>query len=126
MSTITEIRTVGITTADQDKAITFYRDTLGFEVRLDVDGPTRWVEVAPAGADVSVALVAGDREAGTVTETGIRFNVPDAAAEHESLSSRGVSVGELLRWPGVPPMFTFDDPDGNRFVILEQTAAAAS
>ena len=67
-----------------------------------------------------------DREAGTVTETGIRFNVPDAAAERESLSSRGVSVGELLRWPGVPPMFTFDDPDGNRFVILEQTAAAAS
>ncbi|MER6939930.1 VOC family protein, partial [Nocardioides sp. NPDC000441] len=67
MSTITDIRTVGITTADQDKAITFYRDTLGFEVRLDVDGPTRWVEVAPAGADVSVALVAGDREAGTVT-----------------------------------------------------------
>lgn len=48
MSTITDIRTVGITIADQDKAIAFYRDTLGFDVRLDVDGPTRWVEVAPA------------------------------------------------------------------------------
>ena len=126
MSTITDIRTVGITTADQDKAIAFYRDTLGFDVRLDVDGPTRWVEVAPAGADVSLALVAGDRPAGEIAETGIRFNVPDAAAERDALSSRGVSVGELLLWPGVPPMFTFDDPDGNRFVIIEQAVEEAS
>ena len=53
MSTITDIRTVGITTADQDKAIAFYRDTLDFVVRLDVDGPTRWtrhyVRVTPGG-----------------------------------------------------------------------------
>ncbi|MFI5623601.1 VOC family protein [Nocardioides sp. NPDC051685] len=122
MSTITDIRTVGITIADQDEAIAFYRDTLGFDVRLDVDGPTRWVEVAPIGADVSLALVAGDRPAGEITETGIRFNVPDAAAERDALSSRGVSVGELLMWPGVPPMFAFDDPDGNRFVIIEQAS----
>lgn len=126
MSTITDIRTVGITTADQDKAVAFYRDTLDFVVRLDVDGPTRWIEVAPDGADVSLALVAGDRGAGEVTETGIRFNVPDAAAARETLSSRGVSVGEPLLWPGVPPMFTFDDPDGNRFVIIEQAASEAS
>jgi predicted enzyme related to lactoylglutathione lyase len=122
MSTITDIRTVDITVADQDEAIAFYRDTLGFDVRLDVDGPTRWIEVAPAGADVSLALVAGDRPVGETTETGIRFNVPDAAAERDALGSRGVSVGELLMWPGVPPMFTFDDPDGNRFVIIEQAS----
>jgi lactoylglutathione lyase len=126
MSTITDIRTVGITTADQDKAIAFYRDTLGFDVRLDVDGPTRWIEVAPAGGGVSLALEAGDRSAGEISETGIRFNVPDAAAERDALSSGGVSVGELLMWPGVPPMFTFDDPDGNRFVIIEQTTEEPS
>jgi lactoylglutathione lyase len=125
MSTITDIRTVGITIADQDEAIGFYRDTLGFDVRLDVDGPTRWIEVGPRGSGVTLALVAGDREAGEITETGIRFNVPDATAKREALGSRGVSVGELLLWPGVPPMFTFDDPDGNRFVILEQTEAVA-
>lgn len=122
MSTITDIRTVGITTADQDKAIAFYRDTLGFDVRLDVDGPTRWIEVAPPGGGVSLALEAGDRSAEEISETGIRFNVPDAAAERDALSAGGVSVGELLRWPGVPPMFTFDDPDGNRFVIIEQAS----
>ena len=40
-------------------------------------------------------------------------------AEHGTLQARGVEVGELLRWDGVPPMFSFDDPDGNRFYIVE-------
>jgi lactoylglutathione lyase len=31
-----------------------------------------------------------------------------------------VDVGEVLRWPGVPPMFMFRDPDGNRLEIVER------
>jgi lactoylglutathione lyase len=30
-----------------------------------------------------------------------------------------VATEELLRWPGVPPMFRFTDPDGNGFEIVE-------
>jgi hypothetical protein len=41
-------------------------------------------------------------------------------AEHATLLARGVEVGELLRWDGVPPMFSFDDPDGNRYYIVEE------
>jgi lactoylglutathione lyase len=121
MSTITGVRTIAITVRDQDQALSFYRDTLGFDVRIDADaGPMRWIEVTPAGAAVSLALTAGDRNEEAITETGIRFTVPDAAAEHTTLTQRGISVDELLCWPGVPPMFTFDDPDGNRFVTIEQ------
>jgi lactoylglutathione lyase len=121
MTTITDVRTIGVTVTDQDRALGFYRDTLGFDVRLDGDaGPMRWIEVAPTGSAVSLALTAGDRDEETITETGIRFTVPDAKVEHTALTQRGISVGELLHWPGVPPMFTFDDPDGNRFVVVEQ------
>lgn len=124
MTTITDVRTIGVTVTDQDQALGFYRDTLGFDVRLDADaGPMRWIEVAPTGAAVSLALTAGDRDE-AITETGIRFTVPDAAAEHTALTQRGIAVGELLRWPGVPPMFTFDDPDGNRFVVVENPERA--
>ncbi|MEV0158444.1 VOC family protein [Micromonospora sp. NPDC050686] len=120
MSTITDVRTIGITVADQDQALAFYRDTLGFEVRLDgMAGSTRWLEVAPPSARVSLALTASSA-ATAQRETGIRFTVPDAAAEHTALRGRGVRVGELLRWPNVPPMFTFDDPDGNQFIVVEQ------
>jgi hypothetical protein len=45
--------------------------------------------------------------------------VPDVEAEHVAMRERGVRVGDVLRWEGVPPMYTFDDPDGNRFYVVE-------
>src|SRR5438309_10250257 len=53
-------------------------------------------------------------------ETGIRLVTVDADAEHVRLKGHGVDVGEVLRWPGVPPMFMFRDPDGNRLEIVER------
>ena len=122
-TTIADVRTIGINVASQDNAIAFYVSTLGFEKRLDAPiSPTmRWVEVAPPGAGTSLALQAGDAAAEPGVDTGIRFTVPDAAAEHAAMGSRGISVGDLLRWDGVPPMFSFDDPDGNRFYVVEET-----
>jgi len=120
-STITDVRTVGVTVRNQDDAIAFYVGTLGFEKIMDAPiSPTmRWVEVAPSGATTSIALVVGDGAPAAGAETGIRFTVPDADAEHATMSRQGLIVGELLRWEGVPPMYTFDDPDGNRYVIVE-------
>src|SRR5687767_6917592 len=118
-TTIADVRTIGINVADQDDAVAFYVSTLGFEKRLDAPiGPgMRWIEVAPPGAATSIALQASDDAPAVGVDTGIRFTVPDADAEYASMQGRGVNVGELLRWDGVPPMYTFDDPDGNRFYI---------
>ena len=123
-TTITDIHTVGIPVSNQDKALTFFVDTLGFEKRLDarVGDSFRWVTVAAPGASTSVALVANQV---TGADTGIRFMVPDAEVEHAAMRQRGIQVGELLRWPGVPPMFEFKDPDGNRFEIVEEAATLA-
>ena len=51
-TSITDVRTVAVTVTDQDRALSFYVDTLGFEKRLDAPiSPTmRWIEVAPPGA----------------------------------------------------------------------------
>ena len=123
-TTITDVRTIGIKVRNQDEALSFYVDRLGFEKRLDAPiSPTmRWLEVAPAGASTSIALNAVEDTADVGTDAGVRFTVPDAAAEHTALRERGVTVGELLRWDGVPPMFTLDDPDGNRFYIVEESS----
>jgi len=123
-TTIRDIRTIGVTVTHQDDAIAFYVGTLGFEKRLDapISPTTRWVEVAPRGATTSIALITGEgagEGAGAGAETGIRFTVPDAEAEHAAMRERGVTVGTILRWDGVPPMYTFDDPDGNRFAIVQ-------
>jgi lactoylglutathione lyase len=122
-TSITDVRTVGVTVTNQDDALAFFVDTLGFEQRLDAPiSPTmRWVEVAPPGAKTSIALTAAEATTADVgTDTGVRFTVPNAAAEHTALRERGVDVGDLLRWEGIPPMFSFDDPDGNRFYIVEE------
>jgi lactoylglutathione lyase len=122
-TTIADVRTIGVNVADQEDALAFYMDTLGFEKRLDapISDTMRWIEVAPPGAATSLALNAGESAPAVGVDTGIRFAVPDAEAEHTAMRERGVKVGELLRWEGVPPMFSFDDPDGNRFYIVEES-----
>jgi lactoylglutathione lyase len=119
-TTLTDVRTVGVPVRDQDAAVSFYVDTLGFELRLDatISDTQRWVEVAPPGAATSLALVSGPDAPAPGVDTGVRFAVGDAGTEHQTMADRGVAVGELLAWPGVPPMFTFDDPDGNRFYVV--------
>ena len=120
-TTIADVHTIGVNVSDQDSAIEFYVAALGFEKRMDAPiGPTlRWIEVAPPGATTSIALVASGAAPAVGSDTGIRFTVPDAEAEHSAMRERGINVGDLLRWDGVPPMFEFDDPDGNRFQIVE-------
>jgi lactoylglutathione lyase len=117
-TTITDIGAVGIPVSDQDKAVEFFTGLLGFEKRLDMrmGQDFRWVTVAAPGASTSVALIT---RPDTGADTGIRFLVPDAEAEHTAMRARGVEVGDLLRWPGVPPMFEFKDRDGNTFEIVE-------
>ena len=105
-TTITDIGTVGIPVSDQDKAVEFFVGTLGFEKRLDMrmgEG-FRWVTVAAPSAATSVALITGP-PAGA--DTGIRFLVPDAETEHTAMRQRGIEVGDLLRWPGVPSQLRF-------------------
>jgi lactoylglutathione lyase len=117
-TSITDVTAVAIPVRDQDESLSFYVGTLGFEKRLDAPfGDGRWVTVAPAGASTSIALVAGDRAG---VDTGIRLGTADAAADHEHLHAAGVDVDpEVLRYPGVPPMFTFRDADGNTLVVVE-------
>ncbi|GAA1311648.1 VOC family protein [Pseudonocardia xinjiangensis] len=124
-SRISGIRTIGVPVTDQDKAVDFYVGTLGFEKRMDMPLPqlgSRWIEVAPAGAAVSLALVRANDGLPSGGESGVRFTTGDAAALHADLTAAGVEVGELLNWPGVPPMFTFRDQDGNGLEIVQDPA----
>lgn len=123
-TTITTIRTVAIPAEDQDRTVAFFVDQLGFEPQMDAELTEgfRWIEVAPPGSDVSVAIVAASSELPSGVDTGIRFVMTDAEAEHASMTERGVDVDEILRWPGVPAMFSFRDVDGNSYYVSEPDA----
>ena len=118
---ILDVEGVAVPVADQDEALEFYVGRLGLEVRRDVamgDGG-RWVEVAPPGARTTIALVPTSEGFPLGLKTGIRLTSSDSQVAHARLRGRGVDVDELLRWPGVPPMFAFRDPDGNELKIIE-------
>jgi lactoylglutathione lyase len=119
---IGDVRTIGVPVRNQDKALDFYTAVLGFETKLDVStgGGPRWIEVAPAGARTSIALIAEHDGAPAGVETGIRLTTADADADHAMLLARGVDAGEVLRWPGVPPMFAFRDQDGNGLELVQE------
>ncbi len=120
---ITGVHTVGVPVADQDRALEFYTGTLGLTKCLDVpygDGG-RWIEVAPPGEGTTIALVRSGPGVPAGVETGIRLTARDAAELHSALLASGVDADpEVLRWPGVPPMFAFRDPDANRLEIVER------
>jgi catechol 2,3-dioxygenase-like lactoylglutathione lyase family enzyme len=121
---VAQVATVMVPVADQDKAIEFYVEKLGFEKRADVPfgDANRWVEVAPAGATTTVALVQPMEGQETGVESRVAFETTDIEADHATLRGRGVDVdAEVMRMGGpVPPMFFFRDQDGNRLLIVER------
>ena len=117
---LTGVRAISIPVDDLDLALHWYNETLGFTAVRDdpTPGGGRWIELAPGANDPTVTL---ERAAADVTRgaIGIRFTTDDAEAAHAALAAAGVDVDDILRWPHVPAMFAFRDPDGNAFSVTE-------
>lgn len=126
MSTrVIKVANVIIPVADQDRAVDFYTEKLGMEKRVELSfGPGfRWIEVAPAGVETTIAICPpGPEVTPGGKQTGISLQVDDADAYHAELKAAGVDVDESVGrfGEGVPPTFWLRDPEGN---ILQVTAA---
>jgi catechol 2,3-dioxygenase-like lactoylglutathione lyase family enzyme len=118
---ITRVGTIVLPVSDQERSLAFYVETLGFEKRLDAPfgAGGRWIEVAPLGAVTTLALVQtphGERN-------GIEVSLAtrNAVEDHARLIELGVEAdAEVILLEHVPRMFTFRDPDGNRFRMVER------
>lgn len=122
-TSVTKLGRVIIPVSDQDGAIAFYTEKLGFSLTVDIpfgDGD-RWVEVAPpeGGAAIALATPMGDFQPGR--PTGIALSTTDARAAHEELKSKGVEVdAELMGGDGtVPLMFGLRDGEGNQLLLVQ-------
>src|SRR3954471_7639564 len=92
---VSEVGTVFVPVADQDRALEFYLDKLGFEKRGDFpygEG-SRWVEVAPPGSAIAIALVPPS-EGGNPGDdkTYCALSADDIKAAHETLRARDVEL----------------------------------
>jgi catechol 2,3-dioxygenase-like lactoylglutathione lyase family enzyme len=110
--------------ADQDRAVDFYVNKLGFEKRVDVPfgGGHRWIEVGLGNEATTIALAPPPQE-GTAgkRETGISLQTDDIDAYHARLKKAGVDVDPEVNRLGdpVPPMFWLRDPEGNSLMVVQ-------
>jgi predicted enzyme related to lactoylglutathione lyase len=127
-TTVTNLGVAMFTVSDQDAALAFYTQKLGFEVRADVrfgeNGEARWLEVAPPGSTARLALnpPMGSQPGGG----GIGIETADVRAEHRRLSAiGGIDIdSEPMTAPGAPLLFMMRDPDGNHIAVVEVPPAS--
>jgi catechol 2,3-dioxygenase-like lactoylglutathione lyase family enzyme len=123
-TTVNEIGVAMFSVSDQDKAIAFYTEKLGYEVRSDTrfgeNGEMRWVEVAPPGSRARLAL--NPPMGGSPGGGSIGVETPDVLGEHARLRALGgIDLDpEPMQMPGVPVMFALRDPDGNTLILVEE------
>jgi catechol 2,3-dioxygenase-like lactoylglutathione lyase family enzyme len=125
MAMTTRVQSVSIPVADQDRALAFYVEVLGCELRTDIEvwPGARLVEVVPPGSDVGLVLLPPDSE----IPMAVRLGTTSAETAYTRLRQAGARLhsDELVHLDGFPPMFFFADPDGNGLVYLEEEPGGA-
>ncbi len=123
---IDAVATVCIFVDDQDKAKTFYLDTLGFELRDDSPmGPSRWLAVAPKGSHTEIILYKMDGNWDHYKQVqgksqAITFDVTDMTTLYNDLKTKGV---QIVQEPDAQPWGTFMtilDQDNNALLLVER------
>lgn len=112
---------VTIPVRDQEAALKFYTEQLGFKVATNQyfgDGKQRWIELLIPGAESRIALFC---PAGFETRIGgfqpVTFRCDDVHATAEALKARGVKLAAEPKKEVWGTMAKFRDPDGNEFVF---------
>ena len=112
---------------DQDKAVEFWTENMGFQkVAEENNGEMRWIEIAPeAGSETTIIL--HNRETVAKMSPGLNLDTPSLMfftdkldQLHNDLSSRNVTVGEIVAMPS-GRVFNFADYEGNYFAVMEKS-----
>ena len=122
---IGKVGRVAVPVSDQDRAIEFYTEKLGFTLESDiaVNDDYRWVEVVPPAGGTALAIVPPPPHArGRIgVDTNVILTTDDIDGAHAELRDRGVDVDAEVSRMGdpIPPMLFFRDQDGNTLLLVE-------
>jgi predicted enzyme related to lactoylglutathione lyase len=122
------LEVVVVPVSDVDRAITFYRDQLGFTLDHDTrTGDQRFAQLTPRGSGCSIVLAEpSPMPPGSLK--GLQLVVADAYRAREQLIERGVAAGDIdvIDERDGGTLFGFTDPDGNSWVVQQIKARGLS
>lgn len=123
MQAIDRVSTVAIAVADQDEALEWYTEKLGFEKKMDVrSAQFRWLTVAPPQqVDVEFLLASWFPDRVGKNATWV-LSTRDCQGGYEELKGRGVEFSqkpELRPW-GIEAIFS--DLYGNKYALVQESA----
>ncbi len=113
--------TIAIQVGDLDRALAWYRDTLGFEMLYRAD-EIAWAEVRTPTPGVNLGL--GQAESPRTGAGPVPvFDVKDIDPARSALEAKGVRFdGDTQVIPGLVKLATFFDPDGNAYMLSQSLA----
>ena len=115
---IKHLKFASIPTTDQDRALVFWTEKLGFNVLTDQPmGKQRWIELGLAGAQTAIVLFTPEGQEDRIgTFFNGSFHCDDVEHTYRQLTQRGVDVDAPEKQPW-GNFVRFRDPDGNTFVL---------
>ena len=121
---LTMVRVVTVYVRDQQQAMEFYTERLGFELVEDqqMGEMGRWLTVRPPGSQEGVIMLGDaarfEREDRVGEFAPCTLECDDAQATHDELAARGVEVTDVESefWG---TFFYAPDQDGNRFLVRQ-------
>ncbi|HEX6323129.1 MAG TPA: VOC family protein [Vicinamibacterales bacterium] len=117
---ITAIKFVSVPVHDQDRALAFYTEKLGFTVATDqpFGQQQRWIELKVGRADTHLVLFTPDGHEDRIgTSQPVTFQTSDLQKTYETLSARGVEFTAPPTSQHWGSYATFKDSEGNQFVL---------
>ena len=117
---IKAVKFVSVYVSDQDRALAFYTQKLGFTVVTDQPmGPgARWIELRIPGAETGVVIAKPFQPENIVGAfMNMAFVADDVQKTYEELSARGVEFRQPPKTERWGTSAIFKDPDGNSFVL---------
>ncbi len=115
---------VQLRVTDLDRAVTFYRDVMNFEL-VHRNDSLSWAKLSPGIPGVRIGLGVG-REVKGSGNLSLNFGVRDIESARKQLEKRGVTFqGPTITIPQVVKLADFTDPDGNRIRLAEDLAPRA-
>jgi predicted enzyme related to lactoylglutathione lyase len=117
---ISHIKFVSVPVRDQNRALNFYTEKLGFTIITDqpFDGNQRWIELRIPKADTRVVLYTPEGQEDRIgTFSPIVFACADVEKTYEELKARGVTFEGAPEKQPWGTFVKFKDSEDNQFVI---------